>query len=169
MYRGNFNNRLRIGVVYTDGACIRNGQPGASAGWGYFWPKSGIEDHGHLPGIQQTNNRAELFAVYKALQSAHDQEHRLDKVIIRTDSDLLVKTMTIYINKWKNNNWKRYDGKPVKNRDVVELIDSLESNFQEVVYEHVPAHNGVHGNERADFLAKQGARMSDFSDSDDSY
>ncbi|CAI5445769.1 unnamed protein product [Caenorhabditis angaria] len=158
MNQGYRRNRLTVDIVFTDGACPGNGQRGASAGWGFFWPKSGVEGCGRVPG-QQSNNRAELYAVYRALQVALDQDHPPDVVIVKTDSDLLIKTMTDYIYRWQRNNWQTTNRTPVKNRDVVEWIDDLQNEFNEVIYEYVPAHSGIVPNEVADSLARDGARM----------
>ncbi|KAI8323162.1 hypothetical protein GQ54DRAFT_242304, partial [Martensiomyces pterosporus] len=51
-------------VVYTDGSCINNGKPGATAGAGaYFGPNDPRNYSGRLSGGAQTNQRAELEAI----------------------------------------------------------------------------------------------------------
>jgi ribonuclease HI len=69
--------------VFTDGACPSNGQKNAIAGVGVWF---GNEDPRNiserLPPGPQTNNRAELWAVIRALQSIPPNE----RVEIYTDS-----------------------------------------------------------------------------------
>ncbi|CAO1620431.1 unnamed protein product [Sympodiomycopsis kandeliae] len=51
-------------VIYVDGACLNNGYPNAQGGWGIHFPNnSHLDAYGPLPGSQQTNNRAELYAI----------------------------------------------------------------------------------------------------------
>uniref|UniRef100_A0A1I7X1M0 ribonuclease H n=1 Tax=Heterorhabditis bacteriophora TaxID=37862 RepID=A0A1I7X1M0_HETBA len=54
-------------VVYTDGACSRNGRYGAKAGYGVFWGPNHVDNkYGPVNGAP-TNNRGELQAVVVAL------------------------------------------------------------------------------------------------------
>ncbi|GMR35811.1 hypothetical protein PMAYCL1PPCAC_06006, partial [Pristionchus mayeri] len=141
-------------VCYTDGACSKNGRANAKAGWGVWWG-DGHEnnDCGAVDG-EQTNNRAELMAVIKAISRARNRG--LPKLIIRTDSQLLINSMDKWIVKWRNNGWKTADGKDVKNQDLLQLLDQ-QLEVYPVHFEHVPGHAGVHGNEMADQLARHAA------------
>ncbi|CAI5445767.1 unnamed protein product [Caenorhabditis angaria] len=157
---GNSGRSDRTGVVYTDGACSRNGRSDASAGWGYCWSDSNgrinRESHGPVEG-RQTNNRAELVAIRNALESSHSRNY--DRVVVRTDSDLACRTMNDYVHKWDRNGYTTSQGTPVANQDVIRQINGLKNDFKEVVFQHVPGHSGHAGNERADQLARQGARQ----------
>ncbi|KAG1886047.1 ribonuclease H-like domain-containing protein [Suillus subluteus] len=70
-------------VVYSDGACKGNGQVGSVAGVGVWW---GWNDSRNIaercPG-DQTNNRAELIAIVRALETAPFSQRPL---MIKTDS-----------------------------------------------------------------------------------
>ncbi|CAD5213008.1 unnamed protein product [Bursaphelenchus okinawaensis] len=142
-------------TVWTDGACRGNGKKRARAGWGVFWG-DGHQDNscGPLIGQEQTNNRAEYTAVIEALKTA--QRKGYDKLNINTDSNLLVKSMTEWMPKWRRNGWKTAAGAPVKNKDLLvainELCQKVNTHFQ-----HVDGHCGIHGNEMADRLACRGA------------
>ncbi|MCY7866075.1 reverse transcriptase-like protein [Bacillus spizizenii] len=74
-------------IMKTDGSCLNNGQPDASAGWAVII-KGDIETtlSGKLPGDKQTNNRAELYALLKALEWA--KEHPEAKISIYSDSKI---------------------------------------------------------------------------------
>lgn len=130
-------------VIYTDGACINNGCANAKAGYGVFFgdfDKRNVS--GRLEGREQTNNRAELTAIIKALEL-------LDKgvrVLIRTDSNYSIDAVEKY-------RFVKNKGK-LKNADLIEKLYNLVHSFTKpVTLEHVDAHCGIHGNERADELA----------------
>jgi ribonuclease HI len=77
---------------------------------------------------------------------------------IRTDSNLLIRSITEWLPGWKRNGWKTSKGEDVKNRDLLEQIDLLCQAIN-VTFTHVAGHSGIMGNERADELARQGASM----------
>ncbi|RDX43197.1 hypothetical protein OH76DRAFT_1237821 [Lentinus brumalis] len=70
-------------VVYSDGACKGNGKVGSVAGIGVWW---GANDPRNLaercPGCQ-TNNRAELIAIVRVLETT---PHTKQPLLIKTDS-----------------------------------------------------------------------------------
>ncbi len=49
------------------------------------------------------------------------------EVTVRTDSELLIKSSE-WIHGWKRNGWRTANGEPVKNRDLLEQMDSLRQN-----------------------------------------
>ena len=53
--------------VYTDGACIHNGKPKAKAGMGVFFGYNDPRNISKKVEGKQTNNTAELGAVFEAL------------------------------------------------------------------------------------------------------
>jgi len=74
-------------------------------------------------------------------------------------------SLTVWINTWKNNNWKTSTNKPVKNKDLIVKIDkylSMKKYNHKIFIEHVRSHTNKtdyksKGNERADMLANMGA------------
>lgn len=147
-------------LVYIDGSAIRIGQPDAQAGWGVYFPNPGLNDlscYGRLPGDLQTNNRAELYAMLKALQLFRGDGRPLT---IRCDSRYVKDCMENWRWKWKRNGWLTVRGTSVLNRDLIEEIeDELEYYEMDPDIEYVPAHAGIRGNEEADRLARQGAEL----------
>ena len=131
--------------IYTDGAC--RGNPG-KGGWGCVINDNGNEREmrGYVP--QTTNNRMELIAVIEVLKST-SQERQL---IIFTDSKYVMDGITIWINKWKSNDWLTAGKKKVKNKDLWVELDQLIS-VRMINWKWVKGHAGNAGNERADFLA----------------
>lgn len=147
------NQRL---VVYTDGSCFNNGKANAKGGIGvYFYDKCPLNVSAPLPG-KQSNNRAELQAACRALIIA--REKKMGPVQIRTDSGYVKQGITSWINTWKKNGWRTASNNEVKNVEDWKELDALRSSM-DVEWKWVEAHKGIHGNEMADQLANNGARM----------
>ncbi len=131
-------------IIYTDGACKRNGRPDASAGIGiWFGDGDSRNVSAKIPG-KQTNQRAELLAAIGALQALEPG----DVAEIRSDSKYVIKGITEWIHNWKRKMWNV----AVVNLDLWQMLDSLNQNLN-VTWTYVPAHSGIYGNECADRLA----------------
>ena len=133
--------------IYTDGACRGNPGPG---GWGALL--SSGEHEKELSGAdpQTTNNRMELTAVIRALESLK----RPTEARIFTDSEYVRRGITEWVKNWKARGWKTADRKPVKNQDLWERLDALAAGHK-IEWRWVKGHSGVPGNERVDRLANQ--------------
>jgi ribonuclease HI len=134
--------------IYSDGAC--KGNPGAG-GWGAL-----LVTNGHRKEIcggeaNTTNNRMEMTAVIRALESLK----RPSTVEVHTDSQYVQKGISEWMTGWKRRNWRTADGKPVKNQDLWLQLDAL-SQLHRIEWKWVRGHNGHPENERADALANQG-------------
>ncbi|PZC87230.1 hypothetical protein B5X24_HaOG201466 [Helicoverpa armigera] len=141
--------------VYTDGACSSNGRSGARAGYGVYWgPDHPLNVSSPVSGGRATNNTGEIQAATRAMQQAY--ENGIPRVEINTDSKFLIDSATKWMPGWKQNGWKLASGEPVKNERDFRELDRAARNV-EVKWRHVPSHQGVHGNEMADKLAKAGA------------
>ncbi|KAN0100219.1 Ribonuclease H-like domain containing protein [Tylopilus felleus] len=145
-------------IVYCDGACRGNGQLVSIAGIGVWWghgdPRNISE---RCPG-NQTNNRAELIAIVRILETTPHLKRRL---LIKTDSNYSIQCVTSWIFKWMRNGFLAADGKPVKNRFLIQYLAALlhvrRKTSQTVEFKHVRGHVGIEGNEAADQLANLGA------------
>ncbi|KAI0298058.1 ribonuclease H-like domain-containing protein [Multifurca ochricompacta] len=146
--------------VYTDGACSNNGQVGPSAGIGVWW---GPSDPRNLcercPGAQ-TNNRAELIAILRALQTA---SINLVPLLIKSDSLYAIKCFNEWLPSWRQRNFTTSSGTPVKNVELIMYVDALLSmrrqSGQQVRLTYVRGHAGETGNDGADALAVRGAGL----------
>ncbi len=134
--------------IYTDGACSGNPGPG---GWGVLmlWKDHEKELYGGEPDT--TNNRMELLATIKALESVKKDI----PVDLYTDSTYVQKGVNEWLEGWKARGWKTAGKKPLKNRDLWEQLDALLSN-KNVQFHWVKGHSGHPENERADELARRG-------------
>ncbi|MBI5752809.1 MAG: ribonuclease HI [Hydrogenophilales bacterium] len=134
--------------IFTDGACKGNPGPG---GWGALLRYGKTEKE--LCGGERltTNNRMELLAVIRALESLK----RRCAVKLHTDSQYVQKGISEWIINWKKRGWKTADKKPVKNEDLWRELDQLAAQHH-IEWIWVKGHAGHDGNERADALANKG-------------
>ena len=136
--------------LFTDGACSGNPGPG---GWAYVLrhPATGTEKEGSGGERETTNNQMELTAVIRGLQALN----RSSEVEIVTDSVYVAKGAGEWMPNWKQNDWRRREGKrwkPVKNVELWQLLDELLSRHK-VRFTVVKGHSGHPENERCDELA----------------
>jgi ribonuclease HI len=133
--------------IYTDGACRGNPGPG---GWAAFLSVNGREKEIAGAEALTTNNRMELTAVIRALESLR----RPVSACVFTDSQYVRRGITEWVAAWKARGWRTADRKPVKNIDLWQRLEELAARH-EIDWRWVPAHAGVPGNERVDRLANQ--------------
>jgi ribonuclease HI len=135
-------------VIYTDGACKGNPGPG---GWGALLLSGNHERELFGGETHTTNNRMELTAVIRALESLN----RGCAVEIHTDSQYVKNGIETWIHGWKRNGWKTADRKPVKNAELWRELDAEVARHR-VRWHWVRGHNHDPGNEHADLLANRG-------------
>jgi len=134
--------------LYTDGACRGNPGPG---GWGVLLRFNGTEKSLYGGEKETTNNRMELTAAIKGLESLT----RPCSVVLTTDSQYVKNGITQWIINWKKKGWLTSAKKPVKNVDLWKDLDELVNKHQ-VTWEWVRGHTGHAENEIADALANRG-------------
>lgn len=145
--------------IFTDGSYIKKGNK-IYCGYGIYFPNNEYKSVGrkftHEP---ITNNRAELYAIYKSLIFANiiNKTKQISQVNIYSDSEYSVKTFNVWYPNWIKNK-KPYLNKDIID-DVVEIINN--SNFK-VNLIHIRSHTGKKdyfslANDKADELAKKGA------------
>ena len=135
-------------VIYTDGACSGNPGPG---GWGALLSWNGHEKELFGGELDTTNNRMELMAAIKALESLK----RTGPIALYTDSTYVRDGITKWIHGWKRNGWRTAAKKPVKNEDLWKRLEAALVGH-DVEWHWVKGHAGHPGNERADQLARDG-------------
>ena len=134
--------------IYTDGACKGNPGPG---GWGALLI-AGADEREFFGGEPDTtNNRMELTAVIRALESLQPP----CEVAVYTDSQYVQKGISEWLNDWKRRGWRTADKKPVKNVDLWHELDRL-NGLHRIAWHWVKGHAGHPENERADALANRG-------------
>lgn len=135
-------------VIYTDGACHPN--PG-KGGWGYVVTKDleVIRQHSGQE-LETTNNRMEFTAVIMAILSFDVVGLKL---LIVTDSRLLMNTGNQWMARWKKRGWLTANKRPCKNLDLLMKMDEL-LNIHQVKFRWIKGHSGDKFNNLADRLAK---------------
>lgn len=134
--------------IWTDGACSGNPGPG---GWGALMISGEHEKELFGGEAETTNNRMEMMAAIQALTALKGPS----KVRLHTDSTYLKDGLTKWIHGWKRNGWKTAAKKPVKNKDLWQMLEEA-TKRHEIEWVWVKGHAGDPGNERADELARAG-------------
>ncbi|KAI1000066.1 putative 6-phosphofructo-2-kinase [Podosphaera aphanis] len=145
-------------TLYTDGSSRGNGQNGARAGVGvYFGDNDPRNVSEPLKGMPQTNQRAELTAILRALQLCPASVN----LRIYTDSSYSINCLTEWYKRWTRNGWKGASGVTVVNQDIIMAARSLMSQREtdnvttDLIW--VRGHQHDPGNEAADRLAVAGS------------
>jgi ribonuclease HI len=127
-------------LVFTDGACIKNGKPGARASYAVYFPEiPHLTEAALLDGPKQSNNRAEYMGVIRAMEIYLNLETSED-LHIYTDSMLLYNTVTKWMANWKRKGWKKAGGsEEVLNLDLVLKLDEL-YDASRMTLHHIEAH-----------------------------
>lgn len=150
-------------LIWTDGACKGNPGPG---GWAAIVvPPTVAADGTPLAPVEATelsggdpattNNRMEYTAALEGMRSLPDGS----VICIVTDSQLMLNSMTQWIDGWKRKGWKTASGSPVKNQDLVMALDEEIKRHAAVRWHWVRGHEtgDEHAhkafNDRADQLA----------------
>lgn len=109
-----------------------------------------------------TNNLAEVLAAKLATEKAIDYYPK--KLLIRTDSEYLIKGSTDWSHSWVRNGWKRADGSTVPNanhwKELLQNYQKLRDNNCDIKIEWVKGHSDHLGNNVADHLATIGVMAS---------
>jgi ribonuclease HI len=104
-------------------------------GIGIYHPDSNTQISEPFPFENPTNIRAEWWAAIRALQwvlemtkNLNDNEQKKIKVFLYIDCQNVIDSMTKWVPGWKKKGWKKADGKPVLNKELIVLLDNLISN-----------------------------------------
>ena len=127
-------------VAAADGSALGNPGP---AGWAWY-----VDDDRWASGgwPRGTNNMGELMAVLDLLrQTAHVD----DDLLVYCDSTYVINVVTKWMAGWKRKGWRKGDGKPVMNVDLIQAID-VAVKGRRVQFEWVKGHAGHPLNEAAD-------------------
>lgn len=147
-------------VVYCDGSSLGNGKQSARAGWGVYFDDPSLQhlnESRRLPGQVQTNNRAELMALIRAIQLSPNDGREL---VLLSDSRYSMDCVNKWLPSWRKNDFVTSQGTPVQNKDLIMKLDhELNSRSPRPKLEYVQAHAGIEGNEIVDRMAKYGASL----------
>ena len=132
----------------ADGSALGNPGP---AGWAWYIDEDTWRAGGWPHG---TNNMGELKAVLDLLEAtAVDADQHLH---ILCDSQYVINSVTKWMPGWKRKGWRKKDGKPVLNVEIMQALDAAMQG-RSVTFEWVKGHAGHALNEEADRLASSAA------------
>lgn len=114
-------------LIATDGACKRLGKPDCtSTGVAWIVPEDGKVCF--KVGFEQnsTSQRGEINGLLKALQYAVKNLRTDEDLIIITDSEYLLNTVSLdWCFKWRADGWRTGSGEQAKNKDMWEDVCEL--------------------------------------------
>ena len=171
-------------IVYTDGSSLNNQHKGKrKGGIGVFFGDNDIRNKS-IPLIESLDNKvtnqvAELTACLTALKLVCIEKLVLPKpdfddvsfppkkinIIICTDSQYSINSISVWAKTWKKNNWKKKDGKIIENLELIKKIHNIYIDpLYNIKFKHIKAHtnkppmsdpsyNDWYGNMMADKLA----------------
>lgn len=135
-------------IAAADGSALGNPGP---AGWAWYVNDSCWGAGGWAHG---TNNMGELKAVLDLFEStAHVSERPLH---VLCDSKYTIDSLTKWMPGWKKKGWKKSDGKPVLNQELMKELDRALTG-RDYTFEWVKGHAGHTMNEAADERARAAA------------
>ena len=131
----------------ADGSALGNPGP---AGWAWYvnddcWAAGGWK--------HATNNQGELRAVLELFQAT---AHRPDDLHVLCDSQYVINTLTKWMPGWKKKGWRKADGQPVMNLELIQELDAAIAG-RHYRFEWVRGHIGHPLNEAADTRARGAA------------
>lgn len=175
------NNKYEHTIdIFTDGAVSNNIRESSNAygGIGVYYECSdklrciNIQEPFYMYPI--TNQRSELYAIIVGLNNIYINNLPKDntKIRIYTDSMYSINCMTKWVKGWISKKWKKADGKPVLNIDLIYNLYKLINQYEHIDIEfiHVSSHEKMpkdknsekyrlwHGNNMADLLANNGKK-----------
>ncbi|WP_460002377.1 ribonuclease H family protein [Microbacterium xylanilyticum] len=132
----------------ADGSALGNPGP---CGWAWYIDDANWAAGGSPHG---TNNQGELQAVLELLRATAAVAG--EKLVIECDSRYVIDSVTKWMPGWKRKGWRKADGGPVLNRELLEGIDA-ELRGRDVSFSWVKGHAGHPLNEAADQRANAAA------------
>ena len=136
-------------IAAADGSALGNPGP---MGWTWY-----IDDDSWAAGgaPHGTNNIGELTAVLELLRAT---AHTDEDLLIHCDSRYVIDSITKWMPGWKKKGWKKADGKPVMNLEIIQALDAAMKG-RRVRFEWVKGHAGHPLNEAADVRANGAAQV----------
>ena len=128
----------------ADGSALGNPGP---AGWAWY-----VDDSSWAAGgwKHATNNQGELKAVLELFRAT---AHLDDDLLVLCDSQYVINSITKWMPGWKRKGWKKADGKPVMNIELLKELDEVLAG-RRYRFEWVKGHANHPLNEAADSRAR---------------
>ena len=134
----------------VDGSSLSNPGP---AGWAWY-VDDGCWAAGGWPSA--TNNRGELMGLLALLRATAAAGLAVEPLRVLADSQYVINSVTKWLPGWKRRGWRKGDGKPVLNADLMQALDEALVG-RPVTFQWVKGHAGNPLNEAADEHARAAA------------
>lgn len=133
-------------AVFCDGSAINNGKKGAIASAGIvIWGKPGTPLPNAIYGEmlspkehEQTNQRAELYAVMRACEEL--DARKITEADIYTDSMYTINCLTKWTPGWIKKGWKKANGDDVLHVDIIQPVYEWIQLHPKIKFHHISAH-----------------------------
>ncbi|MET0854040.1 MAG: RNase H family protein [Microterricola sp.] len=131
-------------IASADGSAL--GNPGPT-GWAWY-----VDDDCWAAGgwPHATNNQGELTAVLELFRAT---AHLDDDLHVLCDSQYVINSVTKWMPGWKKKGWRKADGKPVMNLEILQELDAALAG-RRYRFEWVKGHANHPMNEAADERAR---------------
>ena len=142
--------RLLESHIYTDGACINNGEANARCGSGiWFGPNHRENKAIRVPGNLQSNQVGELVAIIAATEATPPNQ----PLVIVMDSRYAIEGLTTHLGTREDRGWIG-----IRNANLFKKAAYLlRRRTARTTFKWIKGHTGDQGNEGSDQLAKEGA------------
>lgn len=158
--------------VFTDGSQIKDTKNKTyktlGVGWAFIIKVDKVNIFQKSSGLKEgTNQRAELYAIFKALEYLTKNNIMDSTITIYTDSEYSIKCITKWAASWKRNGWKKAGtSTPVKHRELIEPSVDMVASLKDkntIRFQHVRSHQATtnyisQGNDEADKLASAASK-----------
>ena len=134
----------------VDGSSLSNPGP---AGWAWY-VDDGCWACGGWPSA--TNNRGELTALLALLRATAAAGRAGEPLRVLADSQYVINSVSKWMPGWKRRGWRKGDGKPVLNADLMQALDAAMTG-RAISFQWVKGHAGHPLNEAADDRARAAA------------
>lgn len=128
--------------IYTDGSLM---EKEGNVGMGIY---SKIFCFYQTLGPYHSNFEGEVEAIRIAVNQLNNFLHAFNKAVIFCDSKAAILAVA-----------NLQDPKTVQVKEIQEIIKSIQEKNKKIAIQWIPAHCGLDGNEKADFLAKKGTKI----------
>ena len=149
-------------TIYTDGACLGNGQQGLGyGGWGAVVMDNTsmkTKEISGSAGPNTTNQVMELTAILRGIQQLAGKVPEDSTVTVCSDSQYAIKGITEWSPNWIRNGWVNSSGKAVANKALwQELLGVINDSPLNIEFNWVKGHAGHYFNSLCDLLATSAA------------
>ena len=151
-------------TYYTDGAATMVNRKGKylreAGGWAFIRLKNNQEESSQCGGCPlTTNNEMELYAIYASIRDFLDVAGREDSLVICSDSAYCVNIFKSWIYGWQKRGWRKGDGKPIQNLELIKAIWDLMGDCEDIDFKKVKGHSTNRLNAKVDRLAVQSKKL----------